>query len=84
MDIVRKLDNGNVREVISYCAKEKCNYVVYHNFTVLNDKMENYGFEKVNETGRYAIYKLKDEDLFKSESEKILLEKEKLSSQSEV
>ena len=65
IDIVQHLNSGNVVGVVGYAAEENCNYVVYHKATVLVGKMEDYGFEKINETPNYAIYKLVNEELLK-------------------
>jgi hypothetical protein len=59
------LNSGNVKGVVGRAAKDNCNYVVYSKATVLVGKMEDYGFEKINETQNYAIYKLVNEELMK-------------------
>lgn len=56
-DLVRELAAGNVEFITSYAIKNKCNYVVFNKGVVLTANMEDYGFEKMNETVFYAIYK---------------------------
>lgn len=56
-ELVKELAAGNVKFIANYARENDCNYVVYNKGVVLQDKMENYGFEKINETTFYAIYK---------------------------
>lgn len=50
-------NSGNVKGITAIAKEKKCNYVVFKKAVVLNGKMEDYGFEKINETPNYAIYK---------------------------
>ncbi len=53
----RELNSGNVSGITKIAKSKKCNYIVFKKATVLTEKMEDYGFEKLNETPNYAIYK---------------------------
>ena len=68
-DLVRALNIGDVALISKYAKKHDCNYVVYSKSTKLDGEMEDYGFEKYDETQSYAIYKLVDKD--KEPEEKI-------------
>lgn len=57
-DLVRELGAGNVNFIANYALKNNCNYVVFNKGVILQEPMEDYGFEKMNETVFYAIYKL--------------------------
>lgn len=61
--LVQNINSGNVVGVVGVAAEKNCNYVVYNKATVLVGKMEDYGFEKINETQNYAIYKLTNKEL---------------------
>ena len=61
-DLVRELAAGNVEFIANYAIKNNCNYVVFNGGVVLTDKMENYGFEKMNQTVFYVIYKYTGEN----------------------
>lgn len=56
-DLVRELAAGNVEFIATYAIENDCNYVVFNGGVVLTDKMEDYGFEKMNQTVFYVIYK---------------------------
>lgn len=56
-NLVRELAAGNVEFIATYAIENDCNYVVFNGGVVLTDKMENYGFEKMNQTVFYVIYK---------------------------
>ncbi len=53
----RALTSGNVKELTKIALEEKCNYIVFNKAITLTEKMENYNFEKINETQNYIIYK---------------------------
>lgn len=57
--IMSELNNGNVNFIANIAKEKKCQYVVFKKATVLCEPMEDYGFEKINETQNYAIYKLR-------------------------
>ena len=57
--MVQALNSGNVEWVDIIAKTNNCNYVVFKKAVVLTDKMENYGYVKLNETENYAIYKTK-------------------------
>ena len=48
----------NVEELIKNAKIKNCNYIVFRKETVLNGNMEDYNFEKFDETDNYIIYKL--------------------------
>lgn len=52
------LMSGNVEELIKNAKIKNCNYIVFRKETVLNGNMEDYNFEKFDETDNYIIYKL--------------------------
>ncbi len=56
-DLVRELAAGNVEFIAKYAVENDCNYVVFNGGVVLTDEMEKYGFEKMNQTTFYVIYK---------------------------
>lgn len=58
--LVLELAGGNVPWVTNYAKKNNCNYIVWKKEVILSDKMEKYGFEKIDETENLVIYKLKD------------------------
>lgn len=68
--LLQDLNSGNVKGVVGRAIKDNCNYVVYSKATVLVGKMEDYGFEKINETQNYAIYKLIDDEILQKNNEK--------------
>ena len=52
-----ELDNGNVKYIVNLLEKNNCQYVVYRRATVMNKPIQNYGYEMINETTNYVIYK---------------------------
>ena len=58
--LVQQLAGGNVEWVTDYAKKNNCNYIVWKKEVILSDKMENYGFKKLDETENLVIYKLDD------------------------
>lgn len=52
-----ELDNGNVEYIVKILEKNNCQYVVYRRATVMREPIENYGYEMINETTNYVIYK---------------------------
>lgn len=55
--LIIALHSGNVKYIAEYAKNTNSNYVVYNKATVLTEPMENYGFEKYNESVFFAIYK---------------------------
>lgn len=59
--LIQALHSGNVKYVATYAKNTNSNYVVYNKAVVLTEPMENYGFEKYNESVFFAIYKYVEE-----------------------
>lgn len=57
--IRQELNSGNVKGLTELAQNENCNYIVFSKATVLTEPMEDYGYEKLDETQNFAIYKLK-------------------------
>lgn len=55
--LATELDNGNVEYIQQVLEEKNCRYVVYKRETVMREPIQNYGFEKINETTNYVIYK---------------------------
>ncbi len=55
--LATELDNGNVEYIVKVLKNSNCQYVVYKRATVMREPIQNYGFEKINETQNYVIYK---------------------------
>lgn len=52
------LNSGDVETLTKIAKNTGCNYIVFKKATVLTAKMEDFGFEKFDETENHAIYKL--------------------------
>lgn len=52
-----ELDNGNVEYIAQVLDSKNCQYVVFKRATVMREPIQNYGFEMINETENYVIYK---------------------------
>lgn len=52
-----ELDNGNVEYIVNLLEENNCQYVVYKRATVMREPIQNYGYELINETTNYVIYK---------------------------
>lgn len=59
--LIQALHSGNVKYIAEYAKNTNSNYVVYNKAVVLTEPMENYGFEKYNESVFFAIYKYVEE-----------------------
>ncbi len=51
------LNSGNTEEITKLASEEECNYIVMKKETVLWIDFTYFGFEKMNETENYVIYK---------------------------
>lgn len=52
-----ELDNGNVKYIVSVLEENNCNYVVFKRATVMQEPIQDYGYEMINESQNYVIYK---------------------------
>ena len=50
-------NNGNVEYITKLCIESGINYVVFPKTTKLSHEMEDYGFERYEETREYIIYR---------------------------
>lgn len=55
--LATELDNGNVAYIAKVLEEKNCQYVVFKRATVMLEPIQNYGFELLNETENYVIYK---------------------------
>lgn len=55
--LATELDNGNVEYIAKVLDEKECQYVVFKRATVMREPIQNYGFEMINETENYVIYK---------------------------
>lgn len=55
--LATELDNGNVEYIAKVLEEKECQYVVFKRATVMREPIQNYGFEMINETENYVIYK---------------------------
>lgn len=55
--LATELDNGNVEYIAKMLDENNCQYVVFKRATVMKEPIQNYGFEMINETENYIIYK---------------------------
>lgn len=55
--LATELDNGNVEYIAKMLDENNCQYVVFKRATVMKEPIQNYGFELINETENYIIYK---------------------------
>lgn len=55
--LATELDNGNVEYIAKVLEEKGCQYVVFKRATVMREPIQNYGFEMINETENYVIYK---------------------------
>lgn len=55
--LATELDNGNVEYIAKVLEEKNCQYVVFKRATVMREPIQNYGFEMINETENYVIYK---------------------------
>lgn len=57
--IISKIETGKVSVFAEECIRADCNYVVIENDVVIDDKIENYGYEKIKTNEKYSLYKIK-------------------------
>ena len=55
--LATELDNGNVEYIAKMLDENNCQYVVFKRATAMKEPIQNYGFEMINETENYIIYK---------------------------
>ena len=51
------LNSGNTEEITKIAVKNECNYIVMKKEIVITVDFNYFGFEKINETDNYVIYK---------------------------
>lgn len=56
--IISKIENGKVSVFAEECIRAGCNYVVIENDVVIDEKIENYGYEKIKVNEKYSLYKI--------------------------
>ena len=56
--IISKIEDGKVSVFAQECIRSGCNYVVIENDVVIDEKIENYGYEKIKTNDKYSLYKI--------------------------
>ena len=51
------LNSGNTEEIIKLAVENECNYIVMKKETIITVEFTYFGFEKINKTDNYVIYK---------------------------
>ena len=56
-ELITEFNNGDMKKVIPYCLKKKCNYVVVRTDVFVYPSLECYGFKLLGQTEHYLVYK---------------------------